>query len=275
MSISIDFKDKAVVVIGGTSGINRGIAESFASHGARIAVASRDQSKVDDTVASLEKAGATKAIGGSFDVRDADAVLANLKSFHDALGDFDVVVSGAAGNFPAMAADMSFNAYRSVIDIDLMGTIHVMKGAYPYLKRPGASVINISAPQAYLPTDAQSHVCAAKAGVDQITRTLALEWGPEGLRINSVVPGIIDDTEGFRRLTANPGAVEQIIKSTPLGRLGVKQDVANGCLFLASDLAGFINGQVLVVDGGVYMRGNGELGMQLVEALNAAKNQSK
>ena len=272
MSITLDFADKSVVVVGGTSGINRGIAEAFAAHGARVAVASRSQEKVDDTVAALLSAGAPNAIGAAFDVRDYDAVVAGLGSFQDQFGDFDILISGAAGNFPAFAAEMSVNAFKSVVDIDLMGTIHVMKAAYPHLQRPGASIINISAPQAYLAYETQSHVCAAKAGVDQITRSLALEWGSEGIRINSVVPGIIEDTEGFRRLASAPGVADRIARSTPLQRLGAKQDVANACLLLTSPLAEFVSGQVIVIDGGLYLRGSGQLGEDLARALRAVKN---
>ena len=265
----MDFAGKTVVVIGGTSGINRGIAEAFAASGAKLAVASRSQEKVDDTVAALKAAGAQDAIGAAFDVRDAEAVAAGLKGFHDAFGDFDVLVSGAAGNFPALAADMSINAFKTVIDIDLMGTIHVMKGAYAFLRRPGASIINISAPQSYLPYEGQSHVCAAKAGVDQITRTLSMEWGLEGIRVNSVVPGFIEGTEGAKRLAPTPDAEEKFKRDVPLGRWGQPQDVANACLFLGSDLAGYISGTVLAVDGALYQRGSGRPGQMIGQMLRS------
>ncbi|TMV04821.1 SDR family oxidoreductase [Ruegeria sediminis] len=267
----MDFAGKTVIVIGGTSGINRGIAEAFAATGAKLAVASRSQDKVDDTVAALKAAGAAEAIGAAFDVRDPDAVAAGLARFHDAFGDFDVLISGAAGNFPALAAEMSVNAFKSVIDIDLMGTIHVMKGAYPFLKRPGASIINISAPQSWLPYEGQAHVCAAKAGVDQITRTLAMEWGPEGIRVNSVVPGFIEGTEGAKRLTPTKEAEELFRSDVPLGRWGKPQDVANACLFLGSDLAGYISGILLSVDGGLYQRGSGRAGQMIGQMLRSAK----
>lgn len=265
----MDFSGKTVVVIGGTSGINRGIAEAFAASGANLAVASRSQDKVDDTVAALKAAGAQEAMGAAFDVRDPEAVAAGLKSFHDAFGDFDVLVSGAAGNFPALAAEMSINAFKTVIDIDLMGTIHVMKGAYGFLRRPGASIINISAPQSYLPYEGQSHVCAAKAGVDQITRTLSMEWGLEGIRVNSVVPGFIEGTEGAKRLAPTPDAEEKFKRDVPLGRWGQPQDVANACLFLGSDLAGYISGTVLAVDGALYQRGSGRPGQMIGQMLRS------
>lgn len=266
----MSFARKTVVVVGGTSGINRGIAEAFAASGARLAVASRSQDKVDDTVTALQSAGAEQAIGTAFDVRDPEAVAAGLKGFHEALGDFDVLVSGAAGNFPALAAEMSINAFKTVIDIDLMGTIHVMKGAYDFLRRPGASIINISAPQSYLPYEGQSHVCAAKAGVDQITRTLAMEWGVEGIRVNSVVPGFIEGTEGAKRLAPTPDAEAKFKADVPLGRWGQPKDVANACLFLGSDLAGYISGAVLAVDGALYQRGSGRPGQMIGQMLRAA-----
>ncbi len=259
----MDFADKTVIVIGGTSGINRGIAEAFAAAGAKVAVASRSKDKVDDTVAALQAAGAADAMGASFDVRDPEAVAAGLKQFHDAYGDFDILVSGAAGNFPALMSEMSVNAFKTVVDIDLMGTVHVLKSAYAFLKRPGASIINISAPQAFLPYEGQAHVCAAKAGVDQITRTLSMEWGIEGIRVNSVVPGFIEDTEGARRLAPTPDAAEKLRADVPIGRWGTVQDVANACLFLSSDLASYISGTVLSVDGALYQRGSGKFGQMM------------
>ena len=275
MTITLDFSDKTVVVVGGTSGINRGIAESFARAGARVAVASRSQDKVDDTVAALQTAGAEQAMGVAFDVRDPDAVAAGLTAMRDALGEIDVLISGAAGNFPAFAAEMSVNAFKTVVDIDLMGTVHVMKAAYPLLKRPGASIISISAPQAFLPYEGQSHVSAAKAGVDMITRSLALEWSPEGIRINSVVPGYIENTEGARRLAPTEKAMEMIRRTIPQGRWGSTDDIANACLFLASDLASYICGQVISVDGALYQRGSGQLGQMLGDMLRQAQGEKR
>ncbi len=256
MAIEIDYRGKTVVVVGGTSGINRGIAELFARHGARVAVASRSQEKVDDTVAHLEALGA-EAAGFSADVRDAAAIDEGIRSIHERFGDFDVVVSGAAGNFPAMANDLSANGFKAVVDIDLQGTFHVMKAVFPCLRKPGASVVNISAPQAFLPMMAQVHVCAAKAGVDMVTRTLALEWGRSGVRINSVVPGPIEGTEGMARLAPTPEALQQAARSVPLGRLGTPGDIGNVCLFLGSEYGSYVNGAVIPVDGGWSQNGCG------------------
>ena len=262
MSLTIDFSNKTVVVIGGTSGINRGVAELFARHGARIAVASRSDDKVQDTVTSLKTLGA-EATGFSADVRDLAAIDQGLAKVHEALGTFDVLVSGAAGNFPATVNGMSANAFRSVVEIDLLGTFHVMKAGFSYLKRPGASVINISAPQAFLPMEAQAHVCSAKAGVDMITRTLALEWGREGVRINSIVPGPIDGTEGMARLAPNESVRQRVIESVPLGRMGSPEDIGQACLFLGSDLSSYISGVVLPVDGAWSQAGCGDMSSYL------------
>ena len=256
MSLSLDFSGQTVVVVGGTSGINRGIAEHFGRHGARVAVASRNQEKVDNTVAALEASGA-EAMGFAADVRHPEAIVAGFSDIHSQFGDFDVLISGAAGNFPATAKGMSTNAFKTVVEIDLLGTFHVMKAAYDFLKKPGASIINVSAPQSYLPMEAQAHVCSAKAGVDMITRTLALEWGPEGIRVNSIVPGPIEETEGMDRLAPTPELQDVTRVSVPLRRLGTKEDMAHICLFLGSPLASYINGVVLPVDGGWSQSGCG------------------
>jgi len=258
MSLTIDFEGKAVVVIGGTSGINRGVAELFAEHGARVAVASRSNDKVQATVASLKELGA-EAMGFSADVRDLDAIDAGMATVHETFGDFDVLVSGAAGNFPATVNGMSANAFRSVVEIDLMGTFHVMKASFAYLKKPGASVINISAPQAFLPMEAQAHVCSAKAGVDMMTRTLSKEWGREGIRINSIVPGPIAGTEEMARFAPDQSATQRVIDSVPLGRMGSPADVGHACLFLGSDLSTYISGVILPVDGAWSQGGCGDL----------------
>lgn len=252
--VTVDFSETTVFVAGGTSGINLGIAEAFATAGARVAVMSRSKEKVDAAVTRLQALGA-QATGGAADVRDPEATSAVLQLAHAAFGDIDVLVSGAAGNFPAAALDMSPNAFRSVVDIDLLGSYHVLRAAYPLLRKPGAVVINVSAPQAFLPMALQSHVCAAKAGVDMMTRVLAIEWGRDGIRINSVVPGAIEGTEGMERLFPMPEARQVVLSTVPAARWGQPRDVANVCLFLASPLADYVTGVVLPADGGWSLGG--------------------
>lgn len=270
----LNFAEKRVLVVGGTSGINRGIAEAFAREGAHVAVVSRKQAKVDDTLAALRKAGASAVHGFAADVRDAAALAEGVAELHKLWGELDVVVSGAAGNFPALASTMSANAFKSVIDIDLLGTFHVMKAVYPFLKKPGASIINISAPQAVLPMLAQSHVSAAKAGVDMITRSLAVEWGGEGIRLNSIIPGPIDGTEGMARLAPGDHLRKAVVDSVPLGRMGSPQDIANACLFLASDLATYITGAILPVDGGWVQGGVAVVGSTLGDVIEKSQRDS-
>jgi NAD(P)-dependent dehydrogenase (short-subunit alcohol dehydrogenase family) len=240
---------RTVFVAGGTSGINLGIAEAFAQAGARLAVLSRSQERVDAAVRTLRAFGG-EAVGFSADVRNAEAVAAALRSTHDAFGDIDVLVSGAAGNFPSSALGMSTNGFKAVVDIDLLGTFNVLRAAHAHLRKPGAVVVNISAPQALHPRALQAHVCAAKAGVDMLTRVLAIEWGGDGIRVNSVMPGPIDDTEGMARLAPGAEARAAVVRGIPLGRMGSKRDVADMVLFLASPQAAFVSGAVIPVDGG-------------------------
>jgi NAD(P)-dependent dehydrogenase (short-subunit alcohol dehydrogenase family) len=248
----VSFAGKTVCVSGGTSGINLGIARHFARAGAKVFVFSRDPAKVDAAVAELRGLGA-EAQGCSADVRSADAVSDAVGQCVDAFGLIDILVSGAAGNFVARAADISSNGFRAVLEIDVLGTHHVMHAAWPHLRKPGAAVINLSAGQASVAMIGQAHVCAAKAGVDMLTRTLALEWGPHGVRVNSIVPGPIGDTEGVKRLMPDAASLEAKIQSIPLRRMGATQDVADLCDFLCSDRAGYITGTVIPVDGGAIL----------------------
>jgi NAD(P)-dependent dehydrogenase (short-subunit alcohol dehydrogenase family) len=253
VNATFDYTGRNVFVAGGTSGINLGIAKAFAAAGARVGVGSRSQEKVDAAVAEL--AGAEPARGYVFDVRDPAAVTAALDAFAADAGPIDVLVSGAAGNFPALARDISPNGFKAVVDIDLLGTFHVMKAAYPHTRKPGGSLINISAPQAQVAMSHQVHVCAAKAGVDMVTRCLAIEWGPEGLRVNAVIPGPIEGTEGMERLAPTPEARERTAASVPLRRMGAPADVADVCLFLGSDAARYVSGAILPADGGWILNG--------------------
>lgn len=250
------FADSTVFVAGGTSGINLGIATAFARQGAKVAVLSRKQDKVDAALVQLREAGAAAVLGFAADVRDFAAVSAAFASTRAQWGELDVLISGAAGNFLAPAASMSSNAFRSVMDIDLLGTFHVMRAAYEHLKKPGASVINITAAQSWMPSAFQAHVCAAKAGVDQLTRTLAMEWGPEGVRVNSIAPGPIEGTEGVARLVPTEKSREAWMRSIPLGRFGQLDDISDAALWLSSRQARYVTGVVLSVDGGLCLGGS-------------------
>ncbi|MFF8172649.1 SDR family oxidoreductase [Streptomyces chartreusis] len=247
MDIRFDFSGKKAVVFGGTTGINLAIAEAFATRGAAVAVASRKQANVDAAVEQLRGYGGP-VLGFVADVRDMDSVAAVFEAVGSEWGTVDVLVSGAAGNFLAEANDLSSNGFKVVVDIDLNGSFHVMRAGFEHLS-PGASVINITAPQAWIPVRYQAHVCAAKAGVDQLTRVLALEWGGKGIRVNAIAPGPISGTEGMARLSpADPDG--DAVTSVPLGRFGTKEEIADLAMFLSSSAAAYISGAVIPCDGG-------------------------
>ncbi|RJG00678.1 SDR family oxidoreductase [Noviherbaspirillum sedimenti] len=250
MQVNFDFKGQHIFVFGGTTGINFGIAQAFARQGADVTVASRKPENVDAACTELAKFGG-RVHGVCADVRDFDAVGWAFADAVDRFGPIDALVSGAAGNFLCEAKDMSSNGFKVVIDIDLIGTFHVLRQAYAHLRKPGASVINITAPQSFVPMRFQAHAGAAKAGVDQLTRILALEWGSEGIRINSISPGPIDGTEGFRRLMSrNPEERAAALAAVPVQRFGTLDDIANLALFLASPYASFVSGALIPCDGG-------------------------
>jgi NAD(P)-dependent dehydrogenase (short-subunit alcohol dehydrogenase family) len=242
-------KGRAAIITGGGSGINFAIAQLFAEEGASVGLIGRTQEKLDAAAKSINESGG-RAVGFSADVRDYEALDSAIRKIRDELGEIDIVVCGAAGNFPAPALSMSANAFKSVIDIDLIGTFNTCRSVFEHLRKPGASIINISAVQAFIPMAMQSHVCAAKAGVDMLTRTLALEWGPMGVRVNSIAPGAVDDTEGMRRLAPTDNARAQVTNMIPLGRFAQKREIAELALYLVSDAAAFITGTVIPVDGG-------------------------
>jgi NAD(P)-dependent dehydrogenase (short-subunit alcohol dehydrogenase family) len=248
------FDGRAALITGGGSGINQRIAERLAELGASVALVGRTQSKLDSVAGGIVAAGG-KSAGFSADVRDYDALARAAAAAHEMFGALSIVVCGAAGNFPALATGMSANAFKSVIDIDLLGTFNTCKACFDHLQRPGASIVTISAPQAIQAMVLQSHVCAAKAGVDMITRTLALEWGPLGVRLNGVIPGAVADTEGMDRL-APPGPIRDALAGQlPLRRVATKDDIADMVIFLCSDAASYVTGAIIPCDGGMTTAG--------------------
>jgi NAD(P)-dependent dehydrogenase (short-subunit alcohol dehydrogenase family) len=240
---------KNAFVTGGGSGIGQRMAERFAEHGAKVMLVGRKQEKLDAAAAAIQSAGGTAGTA-SVDVRDYPAVEAALQKTRDQFGEIDILVCGAAGNFPAPVLGMSANGFKAVIDIDLLGTFNTCRAAYAHLRKPGATIISISASHASMPIANQSHVCAAKAGVDLLTRTLAVEWGPAGIRANCITPGPTDDTEGMRRLAPTAEIRRKVEDAVPLRRFGTKDELADLALFLCSDAAAYITGAIYVCDGG-------------------------
>jgi NAD(P)-dependent dehydrogenase (short-subunit alcohol dehydrogenase family) len=248
---------KSALITGGGSGINLAIAKRLAMQGASVALVGRTKEKLDSAAAEITSAGG-KAAGYAADVRDYDAMATAIASARKNFGPLDIVVCGAAGNFPAPVLGMSANGFKAVVDIDLVGTFNTCRAAFEHLKRPGASIVNISAMQAVTPMAMQAHVCAAKAGVDMLTKCLALEWGSEGVRVNSIAPGAVDETEGMARLAPTPEIKKHYTKSIPLRRFAQKDEIADLALFLCSDAAQFITGAVVSCDGGQSLVGLGD-----------------
>ncbi|GBF07265.1 short chain dehydrogenase [Deinococcus aerius] len=243
---------KHALITGGGSGINLGIARSFAAHGCAVTILGRNLEKAQNAARGIEEAGG-RALGVSADVRDFAALQAAAGAGVDAFGPLDIVIAGAAGNFPAPVDGISPNGFKSVVDIDLLGTYNTIKACAPHLRLPGANILSISAYG--VPVPMQAHVVAAKAGVDALTQTLAVEWGLRGVRVNAIIPGPIDGTEGMARLAPDERTRQQFIDTVPLGRFGVPQDIANAALFLVSDAASYVTGVILPVDGGQNMLG--------------------
>ena len=205
--------------------------------------------KITAAAKTISDKGQT-AIGMAADVRDFASVDKAISTAAEQLGKIDIVISGAAGNFVAPALGMSSNGFKTVVDIDLIGTFNVLRASFAHLNRPGASLISITAPQAVNPMMFQAHVCAAKAGINMLTKCLAMEWGPAGVRVNAISPGPIADTEGMARLAPTP-EMEQGVKSRiALRGYGTKTDIAETALFLSSDNAKYITGTIVDCDGG-------------------------
>jgi NAD(P)-dependent dehydrogenase (short-subunit alcohol dehydrogenase family) len=186
----------------------------------------------------------------ALDVRDYPAVEGALGKVHGNWGAIDILLCAAAGNFPAPVTGMSANGFKAVVDIDLAGTFNTCRAAFEFLRKPGASLLAISASHATTPIAAQAHVCAAKAGVELLMKTLAIEWGPLGIRSNCITPGPTADTEGMRRLATTEESRRRIEQSVPLRRYGTKDELADLALFLCSDAASYITGAVYLCDGG-------------------------
>src|SRR6476660_8570671 len=257
-------KDHVAFITGGGTGSTGGVARALAEAGANVALVSRSLEHLEPAAKAINderavRAGMPAVHGEAFaiaaDVRKPEEVEKAVAATIDRFGKIDIVVNGAAGNFLCKAEELSANGFGTVVDIDLKGTFNVCRAAFAQLKEHRGQILNISATLHYLGTPMQLHVSAAKAGVDALTRNLAVEWGRYGIRVNAIAPGPIEDTEGMKRLVPEP-VKERLKKNIPLGRFGLIKDIAQAAVFICSDAASFINGTVLVVDGGHWLAAN-------------------
>jgi len=245
-------KGKVALITGGGSGICYGIAHHLARHGANVVLMGRREEVLKQAVTTLKQEG-LQAAYSSGDVRDYAQAEKAVATTVSTFGRLDILLNGAAGNFLCPTDQLSANGFKTVIDIDLIGTFNMVRAAFSDLKAAGDSLIlNISATLHYQGTLMQAHVMAAKAGIEALGRNLACEWGEHGIRVCAIAPGAIGDTEGMRRL-APLGADKKIAAEVPLRRLGTIDDIGHAAVFLASNAASYITGEVLVVDGGGWL----------------------
>ncbi|XP_031278606.1 peroxisomal 2,4-dienoyl-CoA reductase-like [Pistacia vera] len=253
-------KGKVALLTGGGSGIGFEISLQLGKHGASIAIMGRRKSVLDSAVSALHSLG-IPAIGLEGDVRKRDDAVKVIESTVKYFGRLDILVNAAAGNFLVPAEDLSPNGFRTVIDIDSVGTFTMCHEALKYLKKggpgkdssSGGTIINISATLHYTATWYQIHVSAAKAAVDSITRSLALEWGTDyDIRVNGIAPGPIGDTAGVSKLAPDE-ILNKERQHMPLFKLGEKWDIAMAAIYLASDAGKYVNGTTMAVDGGLWL----------------------
>jgi len=261
---------QVALITGGGTGIGLGISQLLARLGAHVVVASRKAEHVEAAAQSIRDAGGS-ASAETVDVREPEQVQAMVARVAAAQGRIDLLVNNAAGNFYAPSESLSPNAWRSVIEIDLFGTFFCSQAVLPVMKRQGGGrIVSISMTLHYRGWPLMAHATAAKAGIDALTRTLALEWAPYGVRMNAIAPGPIP-TEGVRKAFTPPPsasgqvpdvfAIEQAMasyakKAIPAGRWGTPGDIANMVAFLASPAGDWITGAILVVDGGEWLAKN-------------------
>ncbi|KIK94120.1 hypothetical protein PAXRUDRAFT_828296 [Paxillus rubicundulus Ve08.2h10] len=241
------FKGRVLFCTGGGSGICKAMTEGIMRHGASAAIVGRKLDRLTESAKELSQATGQICIPAQADVRQPHQLKEAVAKTIEKFGQIDFVICGAAGNFLAPIDGMSENAFKTVMEIDTMGTFNTIKATLPHLRASRGAYIHVSTTLHYKATPYQVHVSAAKAGIDALSAVLAVEEGPRGVRSNVVAPGPIGNTEGMSRLSNQAG---RTVNSFPLGRIGHLQDVANAAVFLFSDAASYISGQVLPVDGG-------------------------
>ncbi len=255
---------QVALVTGGGTGIGRGISESLAQAGADVVITSRRPEHLAPAVEELRRYG-TRIGAVETNVREPETVQRTVQQVMEDYGRIDILVNNAAGNFYAPSATLSPNAWRAVVETDLYGTFYCSQAVYEVMQSQGGGrIVSISMTLHYRGWPMMAHATAAKAGVDALTRTLALEWAPAGIRVNAIAPGPIP-TEGVLKAFAKPGvdpardifSEENARKGIPAGRWGKPEDIGQMVTYLASPAGDWITGAIFVVDGGSWLAGTG------------------
>ena len=249
------FDGVTVVVTGAGTGLGKAIASEFARLGASIVIASRKQEHLDAGRAAIEALGA-QVVAIACDIRDADAIASMFDAAESEFGLPDVLVNNAAANFPVPAEDMSPNAWRTVVDITLTGTFFCARefGRRHLTAGTPGSIVNVGASYAWTGGPGFAHSAAAKAGVKNLTETLAVEWGPYGIQVNGLVPGLFPHEDMTADIQSNLERSHDKDACQPALRVGQRQELGWAATFLASPYARFISGHTLVVDGANWQR---------------------
>ncbi|MFF7178610.1 SDR family oxidoreductase [Streptomyces sp. NPDC008121] len=248
-----EFAGRTAVVTGGGSGIGRAVARRWAAGGGHVTVVGRRADPLRETVALIEAAGGS-ADAVTCDVRDAAAVDTAVDGVAERHGRLDVLVNNAAGNFVLPGEELSPNGWKAVIDIVLNGTFHCTRAAARHMLPQGSgAVLNVIASYAWHGHPGTVHSAAAKAGVLAMTRTLAVEWAPRGVRLNCIAPGPTETEGASAALWPTDTARERVLASVPAARFTTPEEVAESAAFLIGDRAAYVTGDVLVVDGGQWL----------------------
>ena len=253
-------KGKSIIVTGGGTGLGKSMATRFAELGADLVITSRRQNVIDETASELRNYG-QKVLAISCDVRDPDQVQNMVDHTVNEFGKIDILLNNAAGNFISPTEDLSPNAFKTVVDIVLNGTFNCTQAAGKVMREnKGGVILNIVTTYAWTGSGYVVPSACAKAGVLAMTRSLAVEWAKYGIRTVAIAPGPFP-TEGAWSRLAPPGLgiKKKMINRIPLKRVGEHHELANLASYLVSDQAGYINGEVVTIDGGEWLQGAGEM----------------
>jgi NAD(P)-dependent dehydrogenase (short-subunit alcohol dehydrogenase family) len=246
--------DQVVLVTGGGTGIGRSIALSMAAYGAHVVLASRKLENLQAVAAQIEQQG-PRALPVRTDIRRVEQVEALVQAALDTFGRIDILVNNAAGSFLAAARQITPNGWSTIIDTTLNGTFYCSRAVGGHMiAQGGGKIINITATLHYKGSPGLVAPTAAKAGVDALTKTLALEWAKFNILVNAIAPGPITTEGSERQLWSHTTFHERVKQGVPLGRFGVAEDIANMAVYLASPAGNYITGATMVVDGGEWLQ---------------------